>query len=409
MKNREVAIVSTGVHPWGVWPDKSQAEMAVEAIVMALENANLSWREIEFIGSASPLWVADKEGLDCNLSGTAIERLIGNIGVPVISTSNACASGTAALFAACMAVASGEFDVALAVAGDKSAGGFFRPQSRDGKFDIDYQRYVATGQTNPAYWACEVRKRMHDVGTTEDDLALVKEVTSKNAPGNRYARYKKSYTKADVLASPMVVDPLHLFEICAVSDGAGAAIVMPLDKAHKYAKKPVLIEGITVGTPMFGDPTIPLYFLSSFSRPGVPMLSESVKSVERVFKMAKRDYPHRRLPEDIDIIELPDNSSWHYFVYLDCILGLKPGEAEKMLRNGDTDTVNGKLPVCPGGGFGATGEAVAAQGLLEVAMCVDQLRGEAGGCQVKKDVKVAFAQTYGYAGNNAACLLSRAW
>ena len=408
MKNREIAIVSTGVHPWGVWPEKSQAEMAAVAIESALASANMSWREIEFICSGSPLWVADKEGLNSNLSGTAIEAMMGGIGVPVISTTNACATGTAALFNACLAVASGEFDVALAVAGDKSAGGFFRPQSRDARFDLDYQRYVMTGQTNPAYWACEIRRRMHEVGTTEDDLAMVKVRTSKAAPGNPYARYKKSFTKEEVLSSPIVCDPLHLLEICAVSDGAGAVIVTSLDIAEKYCKKPVLVEGITVATSLYGDGTVPLYNLSAYPRPGVPALTESRKSVERVFKMARRINPQRR-PEDIEMIELPDNSSWHYLVYMDCILGLEPGEAEKMLRRGDTDAVDGKLPVCPSGGFGATGEAVAAQGLLQVTSCVEQIRGEAGGCQLKKDVKVAFAQTYGYAGNNAACLLTRAW
>lgn len=408
MKNREVAIVGVGLHPWGVWPDKSQPEMAVEAIANALKDAKMSWREIEFIGAGSPLWVADREGVNSCLSGTAIEALMGGIGVPVISTANACATGQAVLSAACLAVASGEYDVALAVSADKSAGGFFRPQSQDDKFDLDYQRYVMTGETNPAYWAMEMTRRMHDVGTTEDDLALVKVVTSKAAPYNPYARYKKAFTKEQVLNSAMVCDPLRLYEICATSDGAGAVIVTSLDKAKKYTDKPVLIEGVAVGTASFGDQTIPLYNLSAFPRPGVPMLTESRNSIAAVYKMAKAQY-HRNCPEDIDIIELPDNSSWHYFVYLDCILDLEPGEAEKMLRRGDTDPVDGKIPVCPSGGLGGSGEAVAAQGLFQLYSCVKQLREEAGEGQVKKDVKVALAQTYGYAGNNAACIMSRAW
>lgn len=409
MKNREVAIVSVGLHPWGVWSDKSQAEMAVEAIVDALGKVKMNWREIEFMCSGSPVWVADREGINSSLSGTAIESLMGGIGVPVISTANACATGTAALSVACLAVASGEYDVALAVAADKSAGGFFRPQSRDAKFDLDYQRYVMTGETNPAYWACEVRRRMHDVGTTEDDLAMVKVLISKAGARNPYTRYKKAFTKEEVLSSAMVCEPLHLFEICPVSDGAGAIIVMALDKAKKYTDKPVLVEGVSVGTSSFGDQTIPLYNLSAFPRPGVPMLSESRNALALVFKMARNQYPHRRLPEDIDIIELPDNSSWHYFVYLDCILDLKPGEAEQMLRRGDTDPIDGKLPVCPSGGLSSSGEAVAAQGIFQIYSAVAQLRGESGEGQVKKDVRVALAQTYGYAGNNAACLLSRAW
>ena len=408
MKNREVAIVSVGLHPWGVWPDKSQPEMAVEAITSALKKANMSWREIEFICAGSPLWVADREGINSCLSGTAIESLMGGIGVPVISTANACATGTATLSVACLAVASGEYDIALAVAADKSAGGFFRPQSRDSKFDLDYQRYIMTGETNPAYWGIEVRRRMYEVGTTEDDLAMIKVLLSKAGAKNPYARYRKTFTKEDVLNSPMVCDPLHLLEICAVSDGAGAVIVTSLDKAKKYTDKPVLVEGVSVGTSSFGDQTIPLYNLSGFPRQGVPMLTESRNALSHVSKMAKAQY-NRNIPDDIDVIELPDNTSWHYLVYLDCILDLVPGEAERMLRNGETDPIEGKIPVCPSGGLSSCGEAVVAQGIYQLNSAVDQLRGEAGEAQVKKEVNVVIAQTYGYAGNNAACILSRAW
>ena len=408
MKKREIAIVSVGLHPWGVWPDKSQPEMAVEAITSALNKVNMSWREIEFIVSGSPLWVSQREGTNSSLSGTAMEFLMGGIGVPVISTANACATGTACLHAACLAVASGEYDVALASASDKSAGGFFRPQSTDDKFDIDYIRYVMTGYTNPAYWAVEMRKRMEEFGTTDEDLARVKVVTSKAGARNPYARFKKEFTMEEVLNSPMVCEPLHLFEICPVSDGAGAVIVTTLEKAQKYTDKPVLVEGVSIGTMSFGDQTIPLYNLSAFPRPGVPAMTESRNSIARAYEMAKKNYG-RHLPEDIDLIELPDNSSWHYFVYLDCELGLQPGEAEKMLRNGDLDPIDGKLPVCPSGGLSAAGESVAAQGIFQLNSVVDQLRGEAGAAQVKKDVKVALAQTYGYAGNNATAILSRAW
>jgi len=46
---REVVIVGIGRHPWGVFPDKSIAELGVEATLKALENANMEWKEIEAI------------------------------------------------------------------------------------------------------------------------------------------------------------------------------------------------------------------------------------------------------------------------------------------------------------------------------------------------------------------------
>ena len=400
---REVAIVSTGLVPWDLYPDKSMAELGAEVVVQALKKANMHWREIETIAAGGYHWIADKEGMSGLLAATSIESLLGGTGIPVVNVANACATSQSILREAYFAIASGVHDVALVVAADKSSGGFFKPQSNDAQFDLDYKRYVMTGETNPSYWAMEARRRMHDMGTTEDDLALVKVVTSKGAPGNPYARYRKVFTKEEILNSPMVCDPLHLYEISATSDGAAALILTTLDKAKKYTKKPVLIEGVTVATSSYGEQTIPLFNLSTFPRPGVPALTESRTCVNNLYKMTNRK------PEDIDIIELPDNSSWHYLAYLDCILRLEMGEAEKMLRRGDTDPIDGKIPTCTGGGAGASGEAIVAQGLYFICEAIDQLRGEAGERQVKKDVKVTLTQTYGYAGNNSACILSRAW
>jgi len=409
---RDVAIIGVGMIPWGrypdpkrpdKYPDRTMPELAVEAITNALRDAKLSWRQIEAMVAGVYLWVSQQAGIHGILSGTAIANLMGYTGIPIVSVANACATGQSILREAVLAVASGECDIALAVAADKSAFGFFRPQSTDGKADIDYMRFVMCGETNPAYWAMECRRRMYEAGTTEEDLALVKVVTSKPAPYNPYARYQRTFTLEEVLKSPMVCDPLRLYEICATSDGAAAVIVCEYEKAKKICKKPVYINAVTVGTPTFGDPTVRLTYLSSNIRPGVPNLSESRNAVERVYKMAGLT------PDKIDVIELPDNSSWHYFAYLDCILNLDPGEPEKMLRRGDLDPITGKIPVCPSGGIGAFGEAVVAQGLAQVCELVWQLRGEAGERQVKKEIKYALAQTYGYAGNNAATILSKGW
>lgn len=402
-KFREVAIVGVGLHPWGVFAEKSMPEMAVEAITEALADAKMEWREVESMAAGGYLWVSQREGMFGILSGTAISSAMGGIGIPITSCANACATGGAILREAYLAVASGLYDTSIAVAADKSAGGFFRPQSEDSQFDLDYIRYVMTGETNPAYWAMECQRRMHDIDTTDDDLAMVKVLTSKPAPYNLKTRYKKAFSKEQVLESPMVCAPLHLLEICATSDGAGAVIMCSLDKAKKYTDKPVLVEATVIGSPTFGDNTIPLTYLSTYPRPGVGILTESRNAIAAAYKMSGRK------PEDVDIIELPDNSSWHYVAYLDCILQAQDGEAEKMLRKGEVDPVDGKLPVCPSGGLGASGEAVVAQGLFQIYELVKQLRGEAGERQVKKDLKVGLAQTYGYAGNNAACIVSKAW
>jgi len=403
MKSRQVAIVGMGLHPWGVWPDKSMAEMGTFAIQKALEDASLNWRQVDAMVAGAYLWMSQQAGVPGALMGTSITTLLGRTGIPCSNVINACATGENLLREACMTVASGDFDCVVAVGSDRSAGGFFRPQSQDIKFDYDYYRYVMTGETNPAYWAMEMRRRMHDVGTTEEDMAMVKVITSQGGQHNPNARYKRTFTKEQVLGSQMVCDPLRLFEICATSDGAAAVVVMPLDKALKQVKKPLLVEAATLGSASYGDPTIILTYLSSFPRPGVLPYSESRNAVRAAYKASGRK------PEDINVVELPDNSCWHYFTYLDMIFDLEYGGSEKLFRKGYFNVPDGKVPVCPSGGFGAFGEATVAQGLWQVVEVGRQLRGEAGGGQITNNPKVGLAQSYGYAGNNGVAIISRAW
>jgi acetyl-CoA acetyltransferase len=403
VKNRQVAIVGMGLHPWGVWPDKSMAELGTFAIQKALDDANLNWRQVDAMVAGAYLWMSQQAGVPGALMGTSITSLLGRTGIPCSNVINACATGQNLLREACMTVASGEFDCVVAVGSDRSAGGFFRPQSTDAKFDYDYYRYVMTGETNPAYWAMEMKRRMHDVGTTEDDMANVKVVTSKGSVNNPNARYKRIYTKEEVLGSKMVCDPLRLFEICATSDGAAAVVVMPLDKALKQVKRPLLVEAATLGSASYGDPTIILTYLSAFPRPGVLPYSESRNAVRAAYKASGRK------PEDINVVELPDNSCWHYFTYLDMIFDLEYGGSEKLFRKGYFNVPDGKVPVCPSGGFGAFGEATVAQGLWQVVEVGKQIRGDATGYQITNNPKVGLAQSYGYAGNNGVAILSKAW
>ncbi len=392
-----------GLHPWGVWPDKSMAELGTYAIQNALNDAGLNWRQVDAMVAGAYLWMSQQAGVPGALMGTSITSLLGRTGIPCSNVINACATGQNLLREACMTVASGDFDCVVAVGSDRSAGGFFRPQSTDAKFDYDYYRYVMTGETNPAYWAMEMKRRQHDVGTTEDDMAMVKVVTSKGSVNNPNARYKRVYTKEEVLASKMVCDPLRLFEICATSDGAAAVVVMPLDKALKQVKRPLLVEAATLGSASYGDPTIILTYLSAFPRPGVLPYSESRNAVRAAYKASGRK------PEDINVVELPDNSCWHYFTYLDMIFDLEYGGSEKLFRQGYFNIPDGKVPVCPSGGFGAFGEATVAQGLWQVVEVGKQIRGDATGYQITNNPKVGLAQSYGYAGNNGVAILSKAW
>lgn len=390
---REVSIVGAGLHPWGKFKDKTFVEIGTVAIANALKDANVEWKDIQAIFSGIYIY----GGNAGHISGQYLESVFGETGIPVVNVYNACATGSAAIRMAYNSIAAGETDTALAVGVDISPEGFLSAKSDNPRQDRDVLRWRMAGMPNPVYWALECRKRMARYGTTDEDLARVKVVLSQYGSKNPNARYKKTYTLEEVANSLMVCDPLRLLEVCATSDGAAAVILSAAPGAIGKADRPVKIAATTMGSAIYGDPTLRISALSAPARAEAPLLSESYSASQQAYKKAGIG------PEDVDILELPDNSSWHYLQYLETCGFCGEGEAEKMLREGQTQ-IGGKLAVCPSGGFSSFGEAIGAQAIWQVVEASNQLRGRCGERQVA-GAKVAMAQTYGLMGNSGTTLL----
>jgi acetyl-CoA acetyltransferase len=296
------------------------------------------------------------------------------------------------------AIASGECDLVLAVSGDVQPEGFLAPISA-GPTDTYYIRFQVAGMTNPAYWAFDCRQRMQKYGTTEKHLAMAKVLCSKYGALNPNARYRREFTLEEVLKSPMVCDPLRLLEICAVSDGAAAAVLCSLEKAKQYTTKPIIVAGIGLGSPLYGDVSSRIGIMSFPAKEEAPMVSESASACKMAYDKAGMG------PENMDLLELPDNSSWHYLQYLETLGFCEPGCAERLIDEGDTQ-IGGKIPTNVSGGFASFGEAISAQTLANVAELTWQLRGVCGPRQVE-GAKAGIIQTYGAWGNSGTVILKR--
>jgi acetyl-CoA acetyltransferase len=392
---RDVYIIGTGIHPWMGFSEKVFADFAAVAVDGALKDANIEWQKIQAIMAGIFIY----GGNAGHLSGQYLESIFGETGIPVVNVYNACATGSASMRMAYNSIAAGETDTALAFGADVSPKGFLTAKSDNAVQDRDVIRWKMGGLPNPIYWALECTKRMAKYGTTEEDLALVKVLMSEYGSKNPNARFKKTYTLEEVMNSVYVCEPLRLFEICPVSTGAAAVIVTADKELIEKADNPVKINATTMGSAIYGDPTIRISALSCPSVPEAPMLSESYSASRQAYEKSGIG------PEDIDILELPDNSSWHYLVYLETCGFCEEGEADKMLRDGMTK-IGSKLPVNPSGGFSSHGEALSAQALWQVIECANQLRGRCGERQVE-GAKVAMAQTYGLMGNSGTTFLSR--
>jgi acetyl-CoA acetyltransferase len=176
----------------------------------------------------------------------------------------------------------------------------------------------------------------------------------------------------------MVSDPLRLLQICATSDGGAALVLSSMEYARKRTKDPVRIAAVSTVTPRFPQSVIEMPNLSTDSAAGAALPDTPFKD-----SITKAAYEEAGVgPEDVNLAEVYDLSSALELDWYEQIGLCKPGEAEKLLNDGDT-TLGGRVPVNPSGGLGCFGEAVPAQAIAQVCELTWQLRGQAGERQVE--------------------------
>ncbi|XP_060085198.1 sterol carrier protein 2-like [Ylistrum balloti] len=393
----EVAILGVGMHPWGKW-GRNFVEYGVQAAREALNDAGVAWQDIQFVAGANTI----RNGYPGQVSGATFAQALGWNGCRISSSYAACASGSMALNSARTQILAGLADVALVIGADTTPKGFLAPTGGDRPDDPDWLRFRLQGVTNPAYFAFAARRRMDLYGMTEDDLAQVKIKNAKHGLHNPNARYKKAFTKEDVLASPMVADPLRLLHICATSDGAAALVICSLDYAKKLGvQNPVRIAAISTATPTYPSTQVEMPDLATDSSFVVPEPSAQ-------FKKAVVDAAYEEAglgPEDIDLAEVYDLSLAMELDWVENIGFAKEGQAEQLLRSGDT-SIGGKKPVNTSGGLGCFGEAVPAQAIAQVCELTWQLRGQSGRRQVE-NANVGITANQGLFGHGSSVIVKK--
>jgi acetyl-CoA acetyltransferase len=391
---QEVAILGIGMHPWGKW-GKNFVEYGIKACRDALDDAGLEWKDIQFISGADTV----RNGYPGYVSGATFAQALGWSGAPVSSSYSACASGATAMNAARAQILAGMCEVALVVGADTTPKGFLAPTAGERPDDPDWLRFRLLGATNPTYFALYARRRMDLYGATERDFARVKVKNSRHGLTNLNARYRKVFTEEEVLNSPMVADPLRLFEICATSDGAAAVVLTSTDYARKRTTRAPKIVGISTVTPKFPNTIIEMPNFATDSAYAVALPNAPFRD-----SIAAAAFEEAGLgPEDLGLAEVYDLSSALELDWYENIGLCKPGEAEKLLNNGDT-TIGGRIPVNPSGGLACFGEAVPAQAIAQVCELTWQLRGKAGQRQVE-GARVGLTVNQGLFGHGSSVIV----
>jgi len=392
----EVAILGVGMHEWGKW-GRNFVEYGVAAARDALSDAGLEWKDVDFVAGGDTM----RNGYPGYVAGATFAQALGWNGAQVASAYGACATGAQALDVARARILAGLSRVALVVGADSAPKGFFGPQQGDRPSDPDWLRFRLLGATNPVYFGLYARRRMQLYGATEEDFARVKVKNSRHGASHPKARYRKAVSVEEVLASPMVSDPLRLLMICATSDGGAAVVLTSMDFARRHTSRPVRVAAVSTVTPRYPNTLIEMPMFATDSALGAPVPDTPFRD-----SIAKSAYEAAGVgPADLDLAEVYDLSAALELDWYENIGLCKEGEAEKLLRDGDT-RLGGRIPVNASGGLACFGEAVPAQALAQVCELTWQLRGDAGERQVE-GAKLGIAVNQGLFGHGSSVIVSR--
>jgi acetyl-CoA acetyltransferase len=358
----DVAVAGSGIVPFGIYRDRTTAELARDAGLAALHDAGMTLADVDeaFVGYLQP----------APLLGVQAMKELGLTGLPVTHVENASATGLVAFREAAWAVASGRARVAMAIAFDKMtvmAGGGGGRSRGTGRDQLDVPILPA------AYFALWAQRRMHDHGTTPEHFAAI---AAKN--WNHGARCEWSHRRTDhvvtveeVLASRMVAEPLTAMMACPADDGAACVIVASEDIVR--AAQP----GRRVVRPVAS------VLRSETYSPGHTFLGPVVGPATMTRDTAAAAYELAGMgPSDVDLALCHDAFANEELEYYE-LLGFCPeGDGEKLLETGAT-AMGGSIPFNTDGGLIARGHPGGPTGLAMVHEIVHQLRGEAGDRQVE--------------------------
>jgi acetyl-CoA acetyltransferase len=295
---------------------------------------------------------------------------------------------------------SGLSDLALVVGADTTPKGFLAPNAGERWDDPDWLRFRLIGATNPTYFGLYARRRMDLFGAGPADFAAVKVKNSRHGVHNPNARYRREVSVEDVMASPVVADPLRLLDICATSDGAAAVVLGSTQAAKRIGGDPVRIRAVSTVSPRFPNTVLDLPDIATDSAASVPEPHPSFRG-----SIAAAAFEEAGLgAEDLSLAEVYDLSTALELDWYEDIGLCSRGEAEKLLHEGAT-TLGGRVPVNPSGGLACFGEAVPAQAIAQVCEVTWQLRGAAGARQVQ-GARVGLTINQGLFGHGSCVILS---
>ncbi len=369
---RDVAVVGVDMVKFGRYADKDVVRLASEAAVGAMRDAGITIKDVQVVVCGN-LYQAN------GMVGQRIMKEIGATGAPVINVANACATGSTAFREAYLAVASGAYDIALAIGCEQM--GKMGLLGGGGGGDPAYNTEGVMG-TNlmPGVFAMTGVEHMRKYGTTIEQFAKVAVKNHKHSTLNPYAQYQVETPLEMVLSARMIAWPNTLYMCCPTGDGAAAAVLMSAEKARQYTTKPVWVAASVLTSDPWTERNPNMWDVNTLTR----------MAAKQAYEMAGIG------PEDLSMVELHDCFATAELVHYENLMLVPEGEGGRWIDEGGPyhPNLGGKLPVNVSGGLLSKGHPLGATGVANIVEIVWHLRGQAGERQVP-NAKTGLAHVIG--------------
>jgi acetyl-CoA C-acetyltransferase len=375
---REVAVLGIGQTRVDEHWDKSLKELAGEAILTALQDAELAGVEALYVGNMMSGPANHQQHL-----GASIADWVGLHYTSAMHIEAACGSGAAAFRSALMAVASGAVNSAIAVGVEKmtdSPGDEITSQLATAA-DADWE--VDQGLSFVAINALIMQRYLHEYKWSKADFGAFSINAHANGSHNPFARFQDPISAATYNRSAMIADPINLMDASPIGDGSAVAVLVPVESLRSRGKSKIIkIIGSSGATDTIAvhDRRDPLW------------LSASEKSAKQAYAQANVT------PQEIDLFEAHDAFSIMAALSLESSGFAERGQGPRLANEGAI-LPTGRIPISTRGGLKARGHPVGATGMYQIVEVVQQLRGEASGTQVE-NARIGMAQNIGGSGSN---------
>jgi acetyl-CoA C-acetyltransferase len=367
----KVAIIGMGCTRFGERWDVGAEELMVEAFIECLEDARIDRKEIQ------AAWLSScYDEINVGKSALPLSMILRLPFIPVTRTENYCASGTEAFRGAVYAVASGAYEICLALGVEKLKDtGFGGLPSMVGS-NVGSLTWLwnpnltAPGGFAQLATAYAAKYRIPDQ-ELKRAMAQVSVKSHENGALNPKAHLRKRVTIEQVMAAPIIAHPLGLFDCCGVSDGSACAIVTTVEKAKDMGiKNPVTVKALQLslsnGEEMF------------FNEWDVDHFMTAERCSTRAYQEAGITNPR----EEISMMELHDCFSITELVTYEDMHISEPGQGWKDVLEGFYNR-DGKIPCQVDGGLKCFGHPIGASGLRMLYEMYLQLNGRAGERQLE--------------------------